>query len=457
MKKSYSFLLTLTTLFCCVSCSSSTFYTTTISSKLPKIKIAKAVQAQATSNTISYKGKSWARVGSSGAASNKFSEFNDPDLLTQWYSSYRTTSSNIEDLKKVQLTTLDLIFGNTEGNTTFNRSTKKWQLAYNLIMHNDPGFSARKDSFGKVNTGIISVNCFNDRPKDTILKPVCDNIFKAAGVTLEQVIAMSETKRRDFFYNNKMAIVVGNQHLSQLRNQSAYITDYLDNVGLGGVSTTIKLFYIDQVNQLGLAGAKRLANIDAEMLPLSREDLISRFRGLGIIDSENIFLTGYNQRIDFNAVPTSMLRVAFARVMWHNTRGNVQYFESGHTWLNQYAREWTYSSLKKDYPDMEQYIKEQIEKSKGKQNWANYRFTATGGPEDTIIVEVFGPDGEIEFTSKYKPFNAHYFTDQKVATSDVMRRLAQIPQSQAVYNAMKADTNRFLNKVYYPNFKMVRQ
>jgi hypothetical protein len=401
-------------------------------------------------------GKSWARVGSSGAASNQFSEFNDPELLTQWYSSYRTTSPNIEDLKKVQLTTLDLIFGNTEGNTTFNHNTKKWQLAYNLIMHNDPGFSARKDSFGKVNTGIISVNCFDDRPKDTILKPVCDNIFKAAGVTLEQVIAMSETKRRDFFFNNKMAIVVGNQHLSQLRNQSAYITDYLDNVGLGGVSTTIKLFYIDQVNQLGLAGAKRLANIDAEMLPLSREDLISRFRGLGIIDSENIFLTGYNQRIDFNTVPTSMLRVTFARVMWHNTRGNIQYFESGHTWLNQYAREWTYSSLKKDYPDMEQDIKEQIEKSKGKQNWTNYRFTATGGPEETIIVEVFGPNGEIEFTSKYKPFNAHYFTDQKVATSDVIRRLAQIPQSQAVYNAMKADTKRFLNKVYYPNFKMAR-
>jgi hypothetical protein len=452
MKKTYPVFITLSSMVLCVSCSNTTLLSTSISTKF---KLTSAIKPHNISNSITYQGKSWMRVGSSGPSSNKFAEFNDPNLLTQWYSGYRTTSANIADLKKVQLTTLDLIFGNTEGNTTFNYSTKKWQIAYNLIAHNDPGYSARKDGFGEVNTGIVSVNCFNDRPKDSILKPVCDNIFKAAGVTLDQVIAMNEGKRRDFFYNSKMAIVVGNQHLSQLRNQSSYITDYLDDVGLGGVSTTIKLFYIDQVNQLGLAGAKRLAKIDAEMLPLSREDLISRFRGLGIIDSENIFLTGYNQRIDFNSVPTSMLRVTFARVMWHNTRGNVQYFESDHAWLNQYAREWTYNSLKKDYPDLEQDIKDQIVDEKGEyQNWSNYRFTATGGADETIKVEVIDSNNQIIFTNNYKPFKAHYYTDQKVATSDVMRRLAQIPQSQAVYDAMKADTDRFLNNVFYPNFKM---
>jgi hypothetical protein len=456
MKKTISVILFFTALGSVSGCANSSLFSSTLMTKIQPMNKSLATLPQATSNTITYQGKIWSRVGASGAASSIYEEFNDPELLTQWYQGFRSTSADPKELLKVQLSTLDLIFGNTEGNTTFNRGTKKWQIAYNLIMHNDPGFSARKDGFGKVNTGIVSVNCFNNRPTDTLLKPVCANIFKNAGTTLEKVIAMPEAKRRNFFYNNKMAIVVGNQHLSQLRNQSAYIIDYLDNIGLGDVSTTIKLFYIDQVNQLGLAGAKKLADIDRTMIDLSHEELVARFRNLGIIDSEFQFLTGYGARIDFNNVPTSILRVAFARVMWHNTRGDVNNFESGHTWLNTYARAWTYQTLKKDYPDMEADIKEQITNELGAQNWNNYRFTATGGPEETIKVEVFNLANDIAFTANYKPFNAHYYTDQKVATSDVMRRMAQIPQSQAIYDAMKADTNRFLTNVLYPNFKLVR-
>lgn len=435
---------------------SSMLLSSTIFTQAKVVNKKVAVTPKQSSNTIKYQGKSWSKVGASGAASSTYEEFNDPELLTQWYDSFRSVSNNPDELLRVQLTTLDLIMGNTEGNTTFNNSIKKWQIGYNLIMHTDPGFSARPDGFGKVNTGIISVNCFKDRPKDTELKQVCQNVFNRAGTTLEKVIAMSESERRDFFYKNNLAIILGNQHLSSLRNQSAYIVDYLDNIGLGDISTTAKLVYIDQVNQLGLAGAKKLADIDRALLELSREELIGRFRSLGIVDTEYMFLTGYGARINFKKVPTNILRIAFARVQWHNTRGDMTNFESGHTWLNNYAREWTYDSLKKDYPNLEKEIKAAIVNEYGAQDWKTYRFTATGSPDETIKVEVFNANNDVAFTKNYKPKNAHYYTDQKVATSDIMRRIAQVPQSQVTYNAMKADTSRFLSNVFYPNFNLKR-
>jgi hypothetical protein len=228
----------------------------------------------------------------------------------------------------------------------------------------------------------------------------------------------------------------------------------LNNIGLK-VSTSMSFFFVDQTNQLGLSGSKKLADIFKSLKSLNKSQLQSRIRQLGISSADGIVIGGYGQTIDIKTIPDDMLRVSLARVIWHTTNGSSTSFTSNHTWLDQSARRWTFSSFTRDRPGIKDEIKADIVKNHGPQNWDNILFSGIGIEEKSVIVQAFNKDKKVLFSKSYditKSPSFHYFTQQKVAFLDCIRRVGTLPQSQTEYNSMKEASVKYFDNVFYNFF-----
>jgi hypothetical protein len=382
-----------------------------------------------------------------------YGEFNDSSMFKEWQKLKAVTSDNPIEVLKTQLNVIDLLFGNAEGNIEYNRESGLWEINEDFWFHMEPGQSKRKqDNLGLVNAGLASVSCFKDRPNDTIINQLCVNVLKKEGLTLAQFGKLSQQERSDVYHKMKMAIYLSLQYQSGLRNSSKAIIKELDILKIKRTTST-EMFFIDQTNQLGLGGAKSLAKIYKSIDKLNHKQLLARIRQYGIMTEQGIFTGGYGQKIDLNNIPDSQLRSALSRVLWHNTRGTSKVFVSGHPWLNDVSRKWTYNTVLKDNPDLKAEIKSYITEKFGEQDMDKLRYSAVGLGEDKVIVQVF-KDKQVLYTKTMAIGEQfHYFTDQKVAFADSLRRITTLPQSQEEYNAMKAASVPFLKDQFFQFLK----
>ena len=380
-----------------------------------------------------------------------YGEFNDKSMFTEWQKLKASTSDNPAEVVKTKLNVIDLLFGNAEGNVVYNRTTQMWEISEDFWYHIEPGQSKRKsDNLGLVNAGIASVSCFKDRPNDQMVNQLCVNLLKKEGLTMATFAKLPVQERIAVYKKMKMAIYLSFQYQSGLRANSKAIIAELDALKIKRMTST-DMFFVDQVNQLGLGGAKSLAKIYKGLENLNQKQLLARIRTYGIMSREGIFTGGYGQKIDLNLVPASQLRAALSRVLFHNTRGTATVFSSGHPWLNDVSRKWTYNLVAKDHPTLKAEIKEYITETFGNQDFDKLKYSAVGQGEDRFIVQVF-KDGKVLFSKMVSAGEfSHYFTDQKVAFADSFRRITTLPQSQQEYNAMKSQAVTFLNDVFYPS------
>jgi hypothetical protein len=378
-----------------------------------------------------------------------YGEFNDPTMFKEWQKLRTSTSNDPKEVLKTQINIIDLLFGNAEGNIEFIRNEAYWNISDDFWFHMEPGQSKRKqDNLGLVNAGISSVSCFKDRPNDQIVNQLCVNLLKKQGYTLESFAKLPQYKRVEVYYKAKMAIYLSLQYQSGLRNGSKEIQAELNRLGIKR-STSIEMFFIDQTNQLGLGGAKQLAKIYKSLEKLDQKQLLARIRQYGISDADGVFTGGYGQKIDLKPVPAALLRAAFSRVMWHNTRGTDKVFASGHPWLNDVSRKWTFNMVIKDNPTLKAEIKEYVEENFKGVDFDKLKFSAVQVGDDNVTVQAFN-DKKVVFSKTMKvgpQFNN--FTDQKVAFADPFRRITTLPQSQEEYNLMKQASVNFLRDEFF--------
>jgi hypothetical protein len=354
-------------------------------------------------------------------------------------------NSSGASLVKMKLHPIDLILGRGEGNVGFD--SIKWYLTINQVVHKDPGFTAREDGFGRVNTSFFSTNCFNDRPTDTQLRRYCSEVFKYKGLSISQVAAMDENQLRELFYETKLPIILGNDYLVGFKSNANGVIGKLSEAGFSNFSFTENLFFLDQANQLGFGGVSELID-EYGRLPSDKETLLKKLRDLKIVGEDNIFYTGYGYPIDLDEVTKQQIRLAFSRVTYHNTNGSSTVFDSPQSWLTRAAQKWSYNSLKKDYPDMHAQMQAELKKINPK---ADVDGAFYGGIQKGDQVEVFAKLGtKIVVTKKFKPLGkSRSYTAAQVAFGDPFRRLSTFPQSTEELDAMIKDTPRFLKDDFY--------
>jgi hypothetical protein len=401
-----------------------------------------------------YQGKQWLVATPNINKSPKvFGEFNDGTIIPNWYKLRSSTSDNPEDLLKVQFNIVDLLMGRNEGNFIYDEDTSKWYMSLDIVHSKDPGFTRSQNGVGLANAGPASVNCFADRPEDQKLRPICATLFKQTGSSLSEFSKLDSAGRTDQFYKMKAGIYLGNLYQSVLRKNSQSIISILNSTGMGNLSTSLKLVYIDQSNQLGLGGATRLARLDKSYWSLTKADILKRIKGIGVGDSDGIFVTGQGQSINLNNIPLAMLRVAYARVQWHNGHGDLTNFSSGDRWLERAAKRWSFASLLKDSPKLKDEIKASIVSKSGEQDWSEVQFKATPDNLTPSKVNIEVSKGDtILFTAQHDLGSGRNYQAVDVAFGDILRRIASLPQSQQEFNEMKQSSQEFLDKEYYQAF-----
>jgi hypothetical protein len=424
-----------------------------VTSVIPNDTVSEQVKKDELQFTT-YQGQQWLVSSNLPQVPKVFGEFNDDTIIPNWYKLYSTTSENPIELIKVQFNIVDLIMGRNEGNFIYHPKTDKWYMSKDIVHSKDPGFTRSKNGVGLANAGPASVNCFNNRPEDTILRPVCVTLFKDTGSSMGEFAKLDNDGRTDQFYKMKAGIYLGNMYQSILRKNSKSIISTLKSTGMGGLSTSLKLVYIDQSNQLGLGGATKLARLDKSYWKLTKAQILSRLFGIGIGNKEGIFITGKGESLDLNQVPLAMLRVAYARVQWHNGLGDLTHFKTSDKWLERAAKRWTFATLLKDQPNLKKEIMAEIVKSYGEQDWTEVQFNGTK-INDQIAVEVSSGDKKL-FTSTYPIGSGKEYYAVDVAFGDIMRRIASLPQSQQEFNKMKASSIPFLRDEYYQFFGLKR-
>ncbi|MGL4758521.1 MAG: hypothetical protein ACRCXZ_04245 [Patescibacteria group bacterium] len=367
------------------------------------------------------------------------------------------------NLSKVVFKTPDLIFGRAEANTLF---PEDWEASENLLNHNDPGRSKRKDRFGLVNTGFFSVNCFADRPTDSILRETCAAVFKKQGVTISQLVAMNKDQLREFYYKTKLPLILSVEYSNALRSNANYIIDQMSANGIHQESTTTSmyLFFIDQANQLGPGspsnedGAVRLIKIFDVLRGFKKADLLQKLQDSGIIGEDKIFYTGFGYPVNLNEVPDDFIRGSLARVIYHSTdisfeqfaktpsKTNFKNFSSTDKWLYQAAGRWTFNSLKNDYPNIQKEINDELALTQ--KNLVPHTLSYEGVKKDGMIVVSVKQEDKVLLTKSYKPLaKTRSYTAQQVAFGDPLRRMAALPQSNEELELMISKTDAFVNKL----------
>jgi hypothetical protein len=418
--------------------------------------LANTAKDPAKKEFFDYKGKQLRIVDpSTQTPPNKYGLVYRKGLIREWIDLGGDNSSG-QALLKMKLHVIDLMLGGGEGNSGFD--SKNWYMTKNHTVHIDPGYTARPDGFGRVNTGFVSVNCFMDRPTDQQIRKYCAEVFKYKGLSVAQVAAMNIDQLRDLYYETKLPILLGNDYAVGFKSNAESVLNKLNAAGLlADFSLTENLFFIDQANQLGLGGVSELikeykslnkTGADGKQIPPTKESLLKSMQKLKIIGEDNIFYTGYGFPVNLNEVTRAQIQLAYSRVIYHNTRGSSTVFDSPQSWLTKAAHKWTYNSLKKDYPNMHTDIGTELKKIDPKVDLDNAFY---GGIQKGDQIEVFAKVGtKIVVTKKYKPLGkSRAYTAAQVAFGDPFRRLSTLPQTSEQLDAMIKDTPRFLKEDFY--------
>jgi hypothetical protein len=312
----------------------------TISSLIAFNTIPQAFAYQDTGTYINYRDSRYLQVGTGNLGiTNELNSFNYQAAIDKWLTRYTPNAFDINDNLGTNLSAIDFIHGATEGNLSYNKNTKKWVLTNNFISHLEPSGSGRTyDNLGAYNTGITSTNCYIDRPKDTLLNPLCAQIFKEQKTNEWGVGSFGTDRRRNFFYDTKLPLLLSNYKAITIKQNAKELIDHIYAEGMGSQTTSIKLFYIDQINQLGLSGAKKLVTLDKKYNQYSRENLLTIFKKLNITNGENIYSNTWGGKYYFNNLSTDVIRLVLSRTQYFNALNSDSAFDSQQQWIADYAR-----------------------------------------------------------------------------------------------------------------------
>jgi hypothetical protein len=289
------------------------------------------------SQYITYRGDQYLQIGTGNLGlTYDLQSFTSPDILNRWLYKPSPNEFDIKANLTTRLSAIDFIHGVTEGNISYNKITKKWILTNYFPYHIEPSGSGRKtDNLGAFNTGLTSTNCYIDRPVDTVLNPLCDAVFKNKGTNESSVGSLSNEAKRDFFYDNQLTLLLSNYKALTIRKNAKLLMDHINSEGMGNQSTSIKLFYIDQINQLGLEGAKRLVTLDKKYKNYTRDNLLVLFKQNRIIDNNDIAINRSNGEFNFKKFPTDIVRLIFARTQFFNavTENSDRVYDTKQQWI----------------------------------------------------------------------------------------------------------------------------
>lgn len=292
-----------------------------------------------------YRGSSYLTVGTGNLGiTNELNSFNYQQAIDKWLNRFTPNAFDIEDNLGTQLSAIDFIHGATEGNMSYNKNTKKWLLTNNFISHLEPSGSGRTyDNLGQYNTGITSTNCYIDRPRDTELNPLCAQIFKAQKTNEWGVGSFGIDRKRNFFYDTRLPILLSNYKAITIKQNAKLLIDHIYAEGLGNQNTSIKLFYIDQINQLGLEGAKKLVTLEKTYSSYSRDNLLTIFKRFNVTNSQNIFTNSSGTEFKFDNLSTDVIRLIFSRMQYFNALNSDSSFDSKQQWISDFARDNNYN------------------------------------------------------------------------------------------------------------------
>ncbi|MGL4758617.1 MAG: hypothetical protein ACRCXZ_04735 [Patescibacteria group bacterium] len=407
---------------------------------------------QDTAQYINFNGYKYIKVGTGNLGNKKeYGLFNKPEILDTWIESAIANPFDLKENLKNKLNVIDLIQGVTEGNIVFNKNTNKWILSENFVAHYEPIGSGRtKDNLGTINTGLISAACYINRPVDTELNPLCDQVFKQAGINEDTFGVMSFDEKKQFLYKSKLPLLLTNYKTTQIKKDALKLLDMANQLGLSDQKTTIKLYYIDQINQLGFPGAQTLLKLESKYKSFSKPQLIQMLKSIGVIDENGIFRIAWGDTFDFNSLPREVLRLLFSRLMWYNLDENETSFKGRNIdWIERAAKQETYNSLLRgDYPNSYNEIKEAVRNSKGEQNWSTMLVEGEKGPNNTIIVKAYTTKKEFLYETAYPIKKTGFvYTPQNILTGDAFRRYSVFPQSNKEFVNMNNDSKRIIKEI----------
>jgi hypothetical protein len=402
-----------------------------------------------TGDYIEFNGNKYIKIGTGDLGNKKsYGLFNKPQLLENWINSAKPNLLNVDDNLSNKLTVIDLIQGVTEGNVVFNKNTNKWILTENFVTHIEPIASGRtKDNLGSINTGLISAACYINRPTDTELNPLCDQAFKSIGLNEDSFGALPYSDKKINIHKTKLPLLLTNFKSNQIKQDAKKLMETVNNEGMANQKSTIKLYYIDQINQLGIQGAESLVKIDSGYKELSKAKLLAMFRNIGVIDSNNIFRIAWGDTFDFKTLPREALRLLFSRLMYYNAEGDLNNFKGRNIdWIERGAKQSTFKTLENgDYPDIYNEIKELVRQSKGEQNWGTMLVEGIQGPDNSITVNAYTTDRQPLLSKNYPIKTTGFvYTPQNFLTGDAFRRYSVFPQTNTEFNNMQSDANRMI-------------
>ncbi len=287
------------------------------------------------SQYINYRGDNYLQIGTGNLGlTYDLKSFTNPSIINNWLYKNLPNEFDIADNLTTRLSAIDFIHGVTEGDMSYNKITKKLIPTNYFPYHIEPSGSGRTvDNLGAFNTGLTSTNCYIDRPTDTVLNPLCDTVFKRNGTNEAGVGALSNEAKRDFFYDNQLTLLLSNYKAITVRKNAKLLMDHVNSLGMGNQSTSIKLFYIDQINQLGLDGAKKLVTLDKKYTNYSRNNLLTLFKQNRITDNNEIAINRSNGEFNFKKFPTDIVRLIFARTQYFNANNNDRSYDTKQQWI----------------------------------------------------------------------------------------------------------------------------
>ena len=294
---------------------------------------------------INFRGSPYLQVGTGNLGiTNELNTFYYQGAIDKWLIRNSPNAFDIDDNLGMQLSAVDFIHGATEGNMSYNKNTKKWLLTNNFISHLEPSGSGRTyDNLGAYNTGITSTNCYIDRPTDTDLNPLCKQVFVNNQTNEYGVGSFGTERRRNFFYDNKLPLLLSNYKAITIKQNAIALNDHIYAQGLGSQATSIKLFYIDQINQLGFDGAKKLVNLEKKYKTYSRDNLLTIFKKLKVTNSSNVFTNSSGTKFDFDNMGTDVIRLLLSRTQYFNALESDNDFDSKQQWISDIARDNNYN------------------------------------------------------------------------------------------------------------------
>jgi hypothetical protein len=377
----------------------------------------------------------------------KFELFNDPKIIPEWISLRSSTSNNPKELLQVQLNLIDLLMAKSEGNAGYVESIDSFLASKASIFSEDPGFSGSGNGSGLANAGFASVNCYANRPIDTIMREVCTTLFKEIGSSMDEFVKLDEDGKTELFYKMKLGVYLGNMYQSILRKNASSMMQKLQSEGLGNTSTTVKLVFIDQSNQLGLGGATKLLRLYNSLLGTPKKELLTKLNNIGFGSNQGVFVTGYGESINLNELPDDLLRLTYARIKWHNGSGTESNFNSTDKWLYRAAKRWTFGAYSRVNVD----VKKQLIQEVGSTDGRDLEFRAVKTDGDKLEVTVLKNDQTV-LTKTYDYQSTKIYKGVDVAGGDILRRIGTFAISQEQFNKMEPASRKFFKNYYYQSY-----